>query len=515
MTRTFRTLLCAGVAWAGLQDAACAADVTAAQAGAAEAQVRTWLAGVLGPKVALPEQPVRLTPAGDHFDVVVPIKAPGVTAATPVQITATARPVNDGKWNIQGIRATSPITFTVETTVPPEPGQKGKPKTVTVTYTATTEGQDGQMQLDPSFDTPSTWTNATKATSVRVDGGGLVSQESKFGPTSAVTTIKPAGAGRVDVSTSATLQDYQSEFLSADSPPIQVAMRLVRADVGMNGLSRERAAQMVQIFAGGLADTLRKGSDNKSDAREAGRAAAAAMLAGLRDLASEMSLDESVEGVAVKYGDQGAAFDKVRLGFGAKAENDQLQARMDLGYEGLALPAVPPGPLSDLIPRRLALRPFVSGLSVSELSHLAAVGKKGRADPDDLARFFSNGGITAGIESMALELGGATFTGQVKLVATRPDDISGVGQIVAENFDGLMQTIRALPPEMAQALPQLSFALPTLAFAKGISRTVDGRLVWDISYKAGKILVNDVDLLAMAGGAPPAAQKKPGQKRTH
>ena len=39
-----------------------------------------------------------------------------------------------------------------------------------------------------------------------------------------------------------------------------------------------------------------------------------------------------------------------------------------------------------------------------------------------------------------------------------------------------------------------------LAFAKGIARTAGERLVWDLTYRDGRMLVNDVDLSAMAGG---------------
>ena len=227
-----------------------------------------------------------------------------------------------------------------------------------------------------------------------------------------------------------------------------------------------------------------------------------ALVAGLRGLASGMTVDGSIDGLAVKFGDMGAAFEAVKLGMGAKSEADAFQARMSLDLDGLALPGMPEGPLAKLAPRRLALRPFVNGLGTPELSRIAIASSQGRKpDPADIAGLYDHGGVTTGLESMALELGGATFTGNLKLTATSPKQTAGTGQVAASNFDALLQAIRDLPPEVAQALPQLSFAMPALAFAKGISRAVGDQLVWDISYDNGKVLVNDVDLAAMMGGA--------------
>ena len=42
-----------------------------------------------------------------------------------------------------------------------------------------------------------------------------------------------------------------------------------------------------------------------------------------------------------------------------------------------------------------------------------------------------------------------------------------------------------------------------MLFIKGIGRNVGDKLVWDISFKDNKVLVNNVDLTAMAGGGQP------------
>ena len=124
--------------------------------------------------------------------------------------------------------------------------------------------------------------------------------------------------------------------------------------------------------------------------------------------------------------------------------------------------------------------------------------------PADIAALFSHGGVTGGLDSMTVEVGGATFTGQGSLVATAPSAqaVTGTAQVTATNYDDLMQKVSAIPGMGQQALP-------VMVFIKGIGRTVDNKLVWDATYKDGKVLINNVDLTAMAAGAGPAPAARP------
>ena len=512
MARPFRTLLYAGAAAVMLQaPAARAADVSSAQAAQVEGQVRDWLGSIMGPAVKLSERPVVVTPAGDHFDVAVPIKVQSQGAGSEIRIMATARPLDGGKWAIEQIRASSPIRFSMDMPVPPKDGAKDGAKTgaktgttARVDYTIEVTGQDGQMTLDPSFSTPSTWTISSKGVTTHATGPSMV-QDSRIGATNTVATIKPAGPDRVDVSSEGTLSDYTIDSRTEGLEAIQVGMRLVRVSAGMTGLSRTRAVTVTQgltaLVAAGLAALPGAGAGGEPPkiAPEVIRT----LLGALQDFASEMNVDEAFEGLSVKYGDYAVAMEKARLGFGAKSDRGILQARMDLGVEGLALPDMPLGGMEALLPRRIALRPFVSGVGVAELMRMAAAGsEKKDPAPADIAALFSHGGIVAGLESLAIEMGGAVFTGQGKVTATSPSSFGGTAQLTAENFDGLMQKVSSMPP--------LAQAIPVMAFVKGIGRNVENRLVWDITYKDNKMLVNNVDLSTMMGGAPPAAGPQKG-----
>ena len=72
MIASLRMVLLAGAALL-TSVAARAADVTADQGRAAEAAVRAWINTMLGPAAMISASPMTLTPAGDHFDLTMPL----------------------------------------------------------------------------------------------------------------------------------------------------------------------------------------------------------------------------------------------------------------------------------------------------------------------------------------------------------------------------------------------------------------------------------------------------------
>ena len=492
--------LLAGVALAGCGPAL-AADTTAAQAGSLEQQVRDALGGLLGPAVKLSDRPVRITAAGDHYDVAI---LPGFKntpaaggPAQDVQITAIARPGEKGTWLIDGVRTASPLRFTVDTPLPPKEGQpRGTAVTVPVTYTIEQTSPDTRIVWDPTFASPSTWTAASQATTVRAEGGPL-SQTTQIGPINYVSTLRPVGADRVDVLLDGSAQDYRLNATPATGP-LDVGVKRIRVGMALNGVSRASSITILQAMTSVLADALqaRPGAPPPKIAPELVRS----VLAALKDFASDFTLDETLEGFIVKTQGQTVAMDQLKIGFDAKSETGLLRAGMTMGVQGIALPDMPLGDMAVLIPTRVALHPVVGGIGVAELMRMAqATSENKDPAPADIQALFSHGGITAGLESLSLDVAGASLTGQAKFVATGPsaDLITGTAQLTVENFDGLMQKVTAIPSLAQQAVP-------VMVFIKGIGRTVGTKLVYDVVYKDGKVLINNVDLTAMAGGPAPA-----------
>lgn len=523
MSATLRTILLTGVACSPmLWPIPAVADTTPTQATLLEAQVRDALGGLLGPSVKLNDRPIQITADGDHYDVTVPLPFPQHASGSQPQaiaITGTARPGDNGTWIVENVKTTNPLTFTVDVALPPPGGQPDAPKkTVPVTYTLDQQGQAGRILWDPSFKTPSTWTISTQSTKLQTVGGPI-QQESGIGPVSTVTTLRPAGPDRLDVLLDGTLQDYHIDTQPPVGPdpgqapgpgPVQLAMHTVRVTSALNGVSREHAATLVRTMAS-LFASLTKTPSTPGQPPKIAPDLAKALLASLQDFASDFSLDETLEGFIMKAQGQTAALDRIHIGVDARSDAGLLRAGMNVGLEGLTLPDMPLGPMEALIPTRVALRPVIGGVAVADLVRLANQASENKNPaPDDVAALFSHGGVTGGLESMAIDVGGARFTGVAKIVATAPasDAVSGTATITAENFDALMQKVTSIP-ELAQQ------GVPVLVFIKGIGRNVDNKLVWDIDYKDGRVLINNVDLTAMAGGAGPApARPAPATPRS-
>lgn len=501
-----------------------AIDATLAEATSLEAAVRDSLATLMGPSIKIGDRPVQLTAAGDHYDVVVPMfragqkTSSGVPLAQDIRMTGTARPGENGTWIIEGVKLSNPLVFTLDIPVPAgddAPGgaptgpggakkaDKPATKTVPVTYTMDQQGQVGRILWDPSFKTPSTWTTTIQSTTVKSEGGPAATS-TVTGPINAVSTLRPAGSDRVDALTEGTIQDYR--ISSAGGPlGLDVAMKTVRIASALNGVSRARGVALIQAMTTAISTAMTAGKPGQPP--EVAPEMIKAILAALQDFASDYSLDETIDGLIAKSSGQAAALDQLRLGLDAKSDAGMLRAGMTLGMTGLTLPGLDLGDMAALLPRRVLMRPVIGGVAVVDVMRFATLASDNKdPGPDDFAALFSHGGITGGLESMVIELAGATITGQGKVVATgpSPDAITGSATLTAENFDVAMQKVTAIPALAQQAVP-------VMVFIKGIGRTVDNKLVWDVVYKDNKLLINNVDLTAMAGGgaapAPRAAAR--------
>ena len=333
----------------------------------------------LGPSAKIAHRPVRLTAEGDHYLVAVPF---GEAPDSP-EVTATARMTDGGRWAINDIRLPSPAEFHIDL---PQPGKDDKASGMLgpMTYKMKIGQQAGQVLFDPSFATSSTSNSTVQNVDLQASGKDLRAT-SHLDRGSGTTIIRPAAAGRVDLITDSTLEGYRISSQTPDGEPLKLGIGRVRVNSEMNGVSRDRAVQtvqaMVQIGAAMQAGERSGGAVPKLDPKSA-----QTLLEALADLASGMSLDESFENLAVTYGSSSGTLKTSRFGFAAKADAGLLQARIDLGAEGLAIPDLPLGPMADLIPSKIAIRPALSGIAVVDLVKLAkALENGGAPTPADFA----------------------------------------------------------------------------------------------------------------------------------
>ena len=497
------TLACATLAPAH------AADVTPEQARALEGQLRAYFANLVGPDVPIEQSPIRIMPAGDHFAFSVPFDARRGEDPTAPAALGDARPIDGGRWALDHLRVPSPATFTGSVKVPANAGRKGggdtKPATATlpVTYTLTHAEQDGTGTWDPAYATPSVINSTSRGFRLEMAGPG-VQQTTTLDRTASSVILRPASGDRVDLVMDATGDGYALMNAGPDSPRVDASAQRVHVTGEITGLSRDRAAAMVPALV--RIGKVQQASQPKSAAPGAtgqtavakpgtDKAATEALIQAMRDFASAMTLAESIDTLQVHAGGFDGSFAQVRIGVDAKADGGFLTGHMDIGMDGLALAGMPLGPMQDLLPQRIALRPVVSHVPTAvALQMLQTRMENPGAEPSEAeaAALFSQGGVKTGLESFSFDMGGATFTGTADIDVAGPKQASGAGQITAANWDVLFTKI--------QNTPELAQGIPVMVFAKGIARTAGDRLVWDITFRDNKLLVNGTDLSRMAGG---------------
>ncbi len=481
-----------------------AADVTPEQAKALEGQMRNWIQNTLGSGVRVVDRPIQVTPEGDHYRLGIPLAVTRGFKPDTIMLTGTARPTGGGRWSFEELQFPSPSSFTLSMPAPPKEGQTTPSPPVPVDYTVTIGAQDNQGVYDPSFATPSTLVTSLRDLRVAASSA-LTDQLTTVQRLAGTNTLRPAGVDRVDLILDSTLEGYALSSKMGDDRPVDVAAQKVRATGEISALSQDRIATMIPVLVrltGGVAPGLPKsGSKAPTGAPAVDPELLRVLVQSLQDLASELTLDETIDGIAVRYGPYGGAASRLRIGAGAKSDDGLLQAHMDFGVDGLVLPGVPLGDLADLLPHSIALRPVVSGIPTQQLIRLLAVaGTSKDGPPPEFAALFSRGGVSAGLESFAFDTGGASFAGMGKMVFDSPQQMTGQAQVTATGFDSLVQR--------ANDMPELAGVLPLFVFAKGIGRTVEDRLVWDITYRNDKLLVNGTDLSTLTGSGKSGGRKQ-------
>ena len=477
-----------------------AADITPSQADALQGRMQSWLQSVLGPDIG---PVVRVRPEGNHYRIELPFGSPHAGQPTPVTLSASAWPENDGRWTFEGPKLPSPARFTLD--LPGRPGNGTAPGApIPVEYTMTAGSQDSRGTYDPSFATPSTITNTGRDIQVRAQSTS-VDQLTKIGQSFSTSTLRPSGADRADFMGENTTEGYASVSRFPDGQSTELSAQHAQGTIEISALSRHRAAML-------LPAVVRVASSFLVAAPRPGAAPAASpmvdpqllrtILQSLHDLASEFAMSQTFDGVALRSGTHGGAASQFRIGLKARSDGGLLQTSMDLGLDGLVLSDPALGAMADLLPTKIALRPVLTGVSTEEaLRWLDAMSDaKKDARPPGFATLFRRGGVSAGLESFTVDAGGASFAGTGKLTTVPGGDLTGQAQITASNFDDLIAHVNTVP--------ELAGVLPALIFAKGVSQTVEGHLVWNLAYRNSKLLINGTDLSAMTGH--PSVQGDPG-----
>ena len=477
-----------------MQSQAPAPDVTAADAAKLATQLRSWLVGVLGPNITVPDAPFKVAAEGDHYLLSVPIAGQvagsgGITiAAEP--LTVSLRPLDATRWSILGMQIPSPLRID---------NPNAKP-TQLKSYAVKIADQTTTGIFDPSFATASSYDTQLRDYTAVTDGPNGM-QTSHLDSLTAKTVWAPSGGGRVNMQTATSADKMTSAAAMPDGTPFSVSVAQIAGHGHIDGLLVSEigpiiraAAEMVPVLQAAAAAP--KPADGKPHAPipPAARPAARALLASLRTLLGGYEQEFSLKQISFSSGGNAGTLADATLGLGGGAPNGRLDLHMTVAMDGLASPEIPPGIFTDYLPRHIAFKPRISGVPSQDLANLIshAIDSDGTND-DELAQeataLLGKGPLSIGVDDLALAMGPATLTGSGAVQVSSPADYVAQASLRLIGFEALMAD--------ANNRPELAQAAPVMIFLKGIGKQEGDAVVWNISYQDNKLLVNGTDLSAM------------------
>ncbi len=486
-----------------------AAQIDDAAATSLEQQLHDFLAGLLGPAAKIGERPVHIAASDDHFAIELPvgdlIESAGGNADA-ANVTATAKPLDGGRWQIDEIEMPSPVSFAM-----PLPDGPGKAE-----WTITMDSQSQRAMLDPSMATATTLDstiNGYGSAMRRPDG----TDHTRIEQMTSHMTFQPTGGGRGDV-----LQDLDGSLLtlntvSRDTGPVSLSAAKLHGVVHINGVAPAQIGPILRaaLELAPLAANAVRESNNQvkpKDAKKqpgsakaaasgghlpkAAKAALRSALTAMQELATGLDEQGSLEDVRFQTAGFSGHAARLSSGMGMSATNGKLSLRLRFGLDGLTSPDLPEGVIRDYLPRHFAVAPRVSGLPAAEVMKLLQRALDSDGNDPGLDRQFealmNKGPITVGVEELALDSGPATLKGNGELHVISKDNYSGEAHLATTGLDALIRR--------ANTIPELKQAAPILIFLKGIGQQDGDRVVWDISYTGKKLLVNGNDVSEMMPG---------------
>lgn len=481
-------LLVPGSAWAQ--------TVSPEQATAMRQQLSDWLSGLVGPSVKLPNLPLKITADGDHYDLSWPIigldSPPGDAA-----VTANLRPLDGGRWAMENVTLPPAGSFTVtipDTSTDPNPNPGGPSK---VSFTV--GKQDTHGTIDPSFATPTTYHSDISAIGFTVEAPKR-HQEEHFDRIYGETVLKPAQDGKLDLVSDAAGNGWKSAQQGENGPAMAFGAETLHVTTRIEGIDREHIASFVSAV-GGMIGAMPDGpveKDGKKDLPPLAKAQLRLIIAAMQDMVSSISMHKSLDNMQVEIsGVGGATIKHAQLGFGGTAPDGKLGLWMDIGFDDVTSPTMPPK-LEAYLPRHFEIKPTLSGVQTEALRKLAM-----DASDDDTAKhpvapdfdaIFANGGADIGLEVLSFDLGPAKLEGTGHVTVLSPTTWRGEAHLTATGFDDLTT--------QARENPDLQQALPVLIMMRGLAKPDGDKLVWDIASEGPKLTVNGIDMSALTGGKP-------------
>jgi hypothetical protein len=483
------------------------------RAAALETQLHTWLADLIGPGLALPDRPVQLTTQDAGYAVSMPLAGAipeiGLTLkADPM--TATARPLPDGRWALDDVKLPSPIEVSLN-----PPGGNGETH-----LRVTVAEQEQHAVFDPDLATTSTWDGRIGGYKAESQGPDSGTSTTDIAHIVAHLTAQPAGNGLIDVTEEANSDLIATNSLIPEVGQSSMSAAHTRVIAHMEGLKPAQVPPILHVVsslapliteaakqaslkmtvtpddaqkdedsAGVKAETTPKLTDAQ---RAAVRAAVEALTQLMSGFGEEITLDD------VRFASQGidASLRKLTFGLTLAAPEGRLRLTSLIALEGLDSPMIPDGPLRAFVPHRIRLAPRISGAPADGVAKLMLDAVD---HPDDDKRLepearalLKHGPVAVGFDDISLDVGPSAIKAEGEVRIADEKDVRGDAKVTVTKFAALLKS--------AQDVPEMQEAVPFLIFLKGIGDTHGDTTVWKIDYDGKHLKVNGTDMSKMLPG---------------
>jgi hypothetical protein len=465
-----------------------AADVTAAQASDLESQLRGWMAGLVSPALDVGPRPVLITADGDHFNVELP--APDIVAAAGIaapglSLKLKAKPLDSGRWALDDLTVPLPLKLTA-------PKGTGPDVNGDQSMTITAESQQFHGIFDPSYATTSSFDSIV--TGMKVAGASSVSTTARA---TSHSIWQPAGDGRINVLTESMSEKSSNKITNDKGQDITYSVEKSASSAQFKSMAPASLATLIRSIAA-LVPTLPGTADSLSPAQ---RTLARNAVFAIQDMIAGVEATSKMEGI--KFTAEGHTGSIARASFATKGgiDDGKIQAVNEIAVEGFDSPEIPKGVYRDYLPRKISLKPRVSGVPRDDLIKLLlrAIDSEAKDLPElqeAAIALLGAGPLEIAIDDLAIDLGKASLSGNGSLDIAGLNDITGEAEISVKGLDALIKT--------ANTKPDLKQIAPVLIFIKGIGKQDGDATVWNIAYQDNNITVNDTDLSAlMPGGGGP------------
>jgi Uncharacterized protein conserved in bacteria (DUF2125) len=458
-----------------------AQPISAGDAAALETQLRDFFVNLIGPAQPLPAPPIQVTADGAGYRITLPIQIPDVVPEGRVNLSA--RPLGGSRWAVDGLQVPPALS------APP-----------IFNYSLGELKVTGTVDLDFATASSMAWDLRNLMYTVQTNGEA---QTQVIGRYTVSTTLTPSGGNQLDLHQTGTMENWRSKATLKDGSAVDVTIRQIKGESAINGIGTGALGQIVtvvrQVATGAMTDGL-------GEVTDAQRTALRSLIESIRNAFASISSNETFDDVHFALGNLGdARIRQTRIGFGGQAPGGKLRTWLDFAVEGISSPALPPE-LARFIPSRVELRPVVEGVPMDGLKDLALAAIEPDADSAmltaNLMALFAADNVTLGLENLRIDVAPLQLEGNGRFRMLAAGQPGVEAHLSAAGVDALM--------EQAKTDPLLQQAQPVLLMLRGLGRQDAGRIVWDISAREGQVMVNGVDVTALAGGKP--AAKQPAQK---